>query len=669
MRAVNSAGAGTAGPNAKPWYVAATTLPAAPASVTVTRSDGAITASWPAVTGADGYTVEYSAVGNGKWITAASNHDGTSFTIAGVNNGHTYLVGVSAEKRPDKGPPQVSPPAGPYSKQAPDAPPSVTILRADGKLTAFWNSGWGAESYEVAYTADGGQTWSQAAASHPVSNGITSIDISNLDNARTYTVRVRAQNKNGYSGWRNSAPSGPYVPINPPPRPKGLKFYASDQAVTFIWDQPVDLNNTQVTGYQAAYWLNPGNCAWPETVHWYNIYGSNGDTDYYTITGLTNGKKYGVALRAVNQGTPSLGAAGCRTPVAGVKPPPDVPPAPANLNLIRGDGTLTVTWYSSPTATGYQVNYSADGGNTWSIGSWWNRTTSVILRGMDEDTTYTVKVRGRSDRGDGPWTDSKTSAPLPRLTANSITDTGATLTLAHYTGGNWWYQADKAPDNSCKGPVSGTDKTLTGLSPGTAYKYTAYSDNGCSAVIETASFTTAVTVSNLGDTIDNSSHNIITSGKRWAAEFATGPNPAGYTVQSVTMPLQYGGVGSTPLQWTIRTSTTNSENKAVPSDTVQATLAGSTPTETSYSNFTHTCSDDCTLLPNTTYFLHVTGSGNSYQYWWNYTTSLDETAVPSDNGWSIGLGWYSERDDATDPWGAWKTWDDVGKFKVTAVPK
>ena len=134
----------------------------------MTRSDGAITASWPAVTGADGYTVEYSAVGNGKWITAASNHAGTGITIAGVNNGHTYLVGVSAEKRPDKGPPQVSPPAGPYSKQKPDAPPSVTVLRADGKLTAFWNSGWGAESYRVMYTSDGGENWTLAAASHPV---------------------------------------------------------------------------------------------------------------------------------------------------------------------------------------------------------------------------------------------------------------------------------------------------------------------------------------------------------------------------------------------------------------------------------------------------------------------------------------------------------------------
>ena len=287
LRAVNAAGNSASAPNAAPWYAAATPAAAPlepPASVTVTRSDGAMTASWPAVAGATGYFVEYSAVGGGNWITAAANHAGTGITINGVNNGHTYLVGVSSlsgeasnkPKRPGTSPPQVSPPSGPYSKSPPDAPPSVTVLRADGKLTAFWNSGWGAESYRVMYTSDGGNSWLLAAESHPVSNGVTSIDIG-VDNAKTYTVGVRAQNKNGHSAWRDSAPSGPYVPINPPPAPRSLKAYPSDGAITFMWDKPVDLINTQVTGYQAAYWLNTAaRCGWPETVQWYNIYGSNG---------------------------------------------------------------------------------------------------------------------------------------------------------------------------------------------------------------------------------------------------------------------------------------------------------------------------------------------------------------------------------------------------------
>ena len=118
---------------------------------------------------------------------------------------------------------------------------------------------------------------------------------------------------------------------------------------------------------------------------------------------------------------------GCVTPVAGVNPPPFVPPAPENLNLIPGDGTLTVTWLPSQTATGYQVNYSADGGNTWKIAAWWNATTSIILSGMDNATAYTVKVRGRNNRGDGPWTEPKTVAAWSEVSVSNLGENSSTV--------------------------------------------------------------------------------------------------------------------------------------------------------------------------------------------------------------------------------------------------
>ena len=245
VRAVNAAGAGKPGPTARPWFVAATTLsnepPGAPTPITVTRSDGALIASWPAVAGATGYTIAYSAVGNGNWTTAAANHAATSITITGVNNDYSYVVGASARNRAGSSAQSVSPASGPYSSKPPLAPPSVTILRGNGALTAFWNSGYGAESYQVAYTSDDGNTWTTAADRLPVGNGTTEIDIGGLDNGKTYTVRVRARNKNGYSEWRHSRPSGPYVPLNPPPKPKNVKVYPHDKAITFIWDKPVDL--------------------------------------------------------------------------------------------------------------------------------------------------------------------------------------------------------------------------------------------------------------------------------------------------------------------------------------------------------------------------------------------------------------------------------------------
>ena len=113
-----------------------------------------------------------------------------------------------------------------------------------------------------------------------------------------------------------------------------------------------------------------------------------------------------MALRALNQDVPGPGVRGCGTshsPASTRRP--SCRPRPESVNLIRGDGTLTVTWHPSWSATGYQVDYSTDGGNTWKMAAWWNATTSIILSGMDNATTYTVKVRGRNDRGDGPWSD------------------------------------------------------------------------------------------------------------------------------------------------------------------------------------------------------------------------------------------------------------------------
>ena len=575
LRAVNAAGAGKPGPQSSPWYVAATPAapepPTPPTSVTVTRADGAITASWPAVSGANGYTVTYSAVGNGNWTTAASNQAGNSITIAGVNNDHTYVVGASASNRAGSSNKRVSPPAGPYSNKAPLAPPSVTILRADGELTAFWNSGYGADDYHVTYSADNGKTWKLAARNHPVGNGTTEITIKNLDNTKQYTVGVRARNKNGYSGWRNSSPSGPYVPIAAPPKPKNPLLYTGNQSAVFIWEKPawkkpVPPGGVEVTGHQAAYWLNPGVCAWPAEVKWYNIIGSNGDTVYHKVIGhhiengelkpgLKNDVKYGVALRALNQHVPGPGVAGCLTPHDKADPPPFVPPAPENLNLIRGDGTLTVTWHHARTATGYQVDYSTNGGKTWAMAVWWNNTTSTILRGMDNNTAYTVRVRGRNNRGDGAWSDPVTDTP-------------------------------------------------------------------------------SVSVSNLGEAkqIDGNIGRLGTTVYRRAAGFTTGSASSGYNLQSVT--LKMGNISGSPTGLTAAIHTASSGNPAASATYTLTGPTSPVANAQNTWSCSGVCSLDKDteyfLVLSAT-----TPSTGDHHYRAELTRSDNQTNTPADAGWSI----------------------------------
>ena len=62
----------------------------------MTRADGSLTASWPAVDGATSYHITYSSDGGASWSSPAANHPSTSITISDVTNSATYIVAVRA---------------------------------------------------------------------------------------------------------------------------------------------------------------------------------------------------------------------------------------------------------------------------------------------------------------------------------------------------------------------------------------------------------------------------------------------------------------------------------------------------------------------------------------------------------------------------------------------
>ena len=63
--------------------------------MTVTRGDGTLTASWPAVSGATKYHITYSYNDKRSWTAASDNHATSSITIS-ANNGKTYYVAARA---------------------------------------------------------------------------------------------------------------------------------------------------------------------------------------------------------------------------------------------------------------------------------------------------------------------------------------------------------------------------------------------------------------------------------------------------------------------------------------------------------------------------------------------------------------------------------------------
>ena len=125
---------------AQPVY-AQSNAPGTPSSVTVTRGDGTLTATWPAVSGATSYHVTYSADGGHNWSLAALNHPDANITISPVTNSATYIVAVRARNAHGDSGWRNSPAAGPFPPPILTATRDLTDYSVDLSL-ANWSGDW-----------------------------------------------------------------------------------------------------------------------------------------------------------------------------------------------------------------------------------------------------------------------------------------------------------------------------------------------------------------------------------------------------------------------------------------------------------------------------------------------------------------------------------------------
>ena len=194
--------------------------------------------------------------------------------------------------------------------------------------------------------------------------------------------------------------------------------------------------------------------------------------------------------------------------------------------------TLAGLTVSEVTATGATLTIS---GYT---GQWWYRadtgpdatcqgpvaagTATKTLTGLTGLTAYVYSAYSTSACRTAnllATASSFTTLLNPTLTASNVAATTATLTIATHGGGAWYYKHTNA-GATCDGPVAaGTStKDLTGLTAGTSYTYSAYSDSTCTTanLIATASqFTTLASLTASSITVTGATLTIAGHSGNW----------------------------------------------------------------------------------------------------------------------------------------------------------
>ncbi len=416
--------------------------PATPSSVSVTRSDGALTASWGAVKYATSYHITYSSDGGSSWSLAALNHTGTSISI-GVSNSETYLVGVRARNDAGDSGWRNSSSAGPYTPEnvqiaadlsfgsgsiadqswhKDDAITTLTLPQATGgsgsltyALSPSLPTGLSFDASARTISGTPTVTSAQATYRYTATDGTDTVMLS-------FTAEVLEKAGVGCSSLKSS-----------------LSVSASTNPAHSLYALALSINSANGSADQAKIeWKKKSDSTWSERT-------VNANTSKEAIESLDSNTTYEVmfAIR-FNSSHLDFGHCGWKySDVAeGTTASPAVPHKPNAPTVAQNSTTpktqLDVTWtatYGAPKVSGYFVEYRKKGETNWT--QWGNEYSSSTLKttitGLTEGTTYEVQVQAKNSQGTSAWSDSTEGTTQDKNVDPEFSADTATRSIAENT--------------------------------------------------------------------------------------------------------------------------------------------------------------------------------------------------------------------------------------------
>ena len=356
---------------------------------------------------------------------------------------------------------------------APGAPSQPTAVASNGQLIFTWNCPLDGGSQITEFTAQ----WRAAGGTFAsVTTTIPRLVLTGLTNGTTYEVQVTATNSIGTSP---SSPIGSGTPVAAVPAggaTMALRATAGDTEVDLDWLEPHN-GGDPISEYRIQ---------WREHTQAYTTGRQiTATTTTATVTGLTNGTEYFFQVIPVNgQGAGPASNEASATPEVST-PDEAIPDRAAAPTGTAGQGEIL--WFVNPPSdngaeiTSYDFRFRAEGTPTWTT-----RTISAPVRtetGLTNGTTYEAQFRARNSVGTAAdWSPSGTATPVAevpdRVAFVGLVNSASGMIAAWgepeangtpVTGYEVEWDDDSGFGSSDTANVSGTSRTITGLSEGTTY--------------------------------------------------------------------------------------------------------------------------------------------------------------------------------------------------------
>ena len=348
-------------------------------------------------------------------VTDDDDADETDSVItATVNAGNGYTAGTSGSASVTVQDNDVG--TGQQQAGTPGAPRDFSARPAgESRIDLSWTAPAGEPTgYEIEWSADGETGWKAVDPAH--AGTAAEYADEGLDGGTTRYYRVRAFNEAGEGEWSAvaNATTNLHLVLEGPGAPENLSASASGASrIDLSWTAP----EGEVTGY-AVEWSGDGETGWaavdPE---------HSGTATEYAHTGLTANTAYYYRVLALADAVPGEWSdVASATTDSATRQRGEAPAAPGNVSAsASGQSRIEVSW-SAPKGevTGYEVEWSADGGGSWTAAdpAHSGTATGYSDTGLDAGTTRHYRVRAVNDAGSGEWSGpANATTERPELTA------------------------------------------------------------------------------------------------------------------------------------------------------------------------------------------------------------------------------------------------------------